>query len=887
MPVLIEEDDLVHYGILRRSGRYPWGSGDISEYQRNKIFLDYVNDMRREGISEKDIATGFDISIKELRNDKSVARNQNRAADIAMAQRLKDRGWGPTAIGERMQMPESNVRALLEPGAKDKNDILFATSNRLKKEVADKTYVDVGSGVEHYLGITASKLDTAVGLLRSEGYEVWPVPIPQLGAPHDTRGKILCPPGTTQRDVFLNKDKIQQVTSFSDDGGRNFYGLYPPLSLNPKRVHVRYGDEGGAEADGMIYVRPGIKDIELGAAQYSQVRIVVGKGHYLKGMAMYKDDLPDGVDIQFNTSKRDTGDKLDAMKPIKSTDANNPFGSRIDHQIGKDLWTDKGKLTSVMNIVNEQGDWEKWSRSLSSQMLSKQSPTLAKQQLDMTFEHRQQQYEDIMALTNMTVRKKMLKEFAESTASASVHLKAASLPGQAVHVILPLSNIKPTHVYAPRYENGERVVLIRHPHGGTFEIPDLIVNNRNAEGRKLIGKDSSDAIGIHHSVAKRLSGADFDGDTVLVIPDSRGRITITSALKELKDFDPIAAYPKVEGMKTMSKANTQAEMGKISNLITDMTIHGAPPSEIARAIKHSMVVIDAEKHELNYTLSANDNNIKDLQKKYQRDMSTDGSGGASTLISRARAKVFVPERKARLRKEGGPVDPVTGELRWTPTNRKNKEGQPKLTKTTRLAEARDAHTLSSGTRMETLYANHSNKLKALSNQARLDELNTPPAKSSASAKQTYAKEVASLNSQLALANRNKPLERQAQLFGGAAYKAAVDANPDMDKDTKKKIKYQMLEEARRRTGAHKTKIKITPEEWDAIQAGAISHSKLTEILNNADMDIVHEHASPPRELLMTSARQARATSMAELGYTRADIAKALGVSLTTLDEGMK
>ena len=48
-------------------------------------------------------------------------------------------------------------------------------------------------------------------------------------------------------------------------------------------------------------------------------------------------------------------------------------------------------------------------------------------------------------------------------------------------------------------------------------------------------------------------------------------------------------------------------MGDVSNLITDMTIKGANNDELARAVRHSMVVIDSEKHNLDVKASARDN----------------------------------------------------------------------------------------------------------------------------------------------------------------------------------------------------------------------------------------------------------------------------------------
>ena len=104
-------------------------------------------------------------------------------------------------------------------------------------------------------------------------------------------------------------------------------------------------------------------------------------------------------------------------------------------------------------------------------------------------------------------------------------------------MILPVSSMKPTEIFAPNYDNGTRVALIRYPHGGKFEIPELIVNNRNREASRLL-KDAKDGVGIHHSVAEHLSGADFDGDTVLVIPNGKGKIKADPMLEGLKNFNP-------------------------------------------------------------------------------------------------------------------------------------------------------------------------------------------------------------------------------------------------------------------------------------------------------------------------------------------------------------
>lgn len=896
--MIVEEPrSLKHYGILRRSGRYPWGSGG-SVNARSKSFFDYVAQMRAEGLTDTQIAKGVGMTTTEFRATNSIAKNAKKQADIAMVQRLADKGLSNVAIGERMGINESSVRALRAPGEKDKADILKATADMLRRQVDEKRFVDVGSGVENHIGVSTTRLNTAIAMLKAEGYQVHPVKILQQGTGKLTQMRVLTPPDVTQKEAWLNRNNIRQISEYSETGGRSFLGLLPPLSISSKRVAVRYKEEGGDDADGVIYVRPGVKDLSLDGARYAQVRIAVDGTHYLKGMAMYKDDLPAGVDLMFNTNKSSTGNKLDAMKKMKD-DPDNPFGSVV-RQIGdKDERGNLKKVTSAMNIVNEAGDWDNWSKSLSTQMLSKQNHVLAQTQLDKAYAAKKKDFDEIMALTNPAVKRRLLESFADDADSSAVHMKAASLPRQGTHVILPINSLKPTEIYAPNFNNGERVVLIRYPHGGTFEIPELVVNNKHVKAKKILG-DAKDAVGINAEVAKRLSGADFDGDTVLVIPNNSGKIKSTPALKGLEGFDPQSAYPKYPGMKPMSSRTKQTEMGVVSNLITDMTIRGAAPHEIAAAVRHSMVVIDAEKHELNYRQSAIDNNIASLKAKYQTPYQPSGRAGASTLISRAGAKVDVPERKLRSARDGGPIDPATGKLVWeysgamkTKTTVSKRTGEvvekqvPKTVKVKKLAYTDDARTLSSGTRMEQIYAEHSNRLKALANEARRNLVATPPQKYNPSAAKAYSKEVASLNGKLNLALRNRPLERQAQVLANVTISAKKAANKDMDEAELKKLKSMALKEARTRTGAQRVEIEITPSEWEAIQAGAISHHKLSQILAKSNLETVKELATPRPKLLMTSAKVARAQAMLAGGATQAEVAAALGVSLTTLKDSLK
>jgi hypothetical protein len=855
--------------------------------------------MRRQGLTDEEIRKGFDISSTEWRAAKSVAKARVKQADIAMAQRLRDKGMSNPAIAERMygsKSKESNVRALLTEGAADKARILTSTSDMLKRQVDEKKFIDIGSGTEYYLNISSTKLANSVAILREQGYVVETPKVRQPGTGKDTTVKVLAAPGTTWGDCqkAVNEGRVKSITEFSEDGGRTYHTKFmDPISVNPKRLKVKFAEDGGDQEDGVIYVRPGKEDLSLGGKNYAQVRVKVGDSHFIKGMAIYKDDLPNGTDLVFNTAKSKNHPdvkaqgKLGALKPLKDS-ADLPFGSVIQRQIFKVGPDGTRKVTSAMNLVNEEGRWDQWSKTLSTQMLSKQSPRLVKEQLDITLARKKADLDEIKRLNNPVIKKKLLEAYADSTDSSAVHMKAAKFPGQATKVILPVNKMKETEIYAPSFDNGARVVLIRYPHGGTFEIPELTVNNKNRAARALLG-DARDAVGIHHSVAKKMSGADFDGDTVLVIPNRHGKIKVDPALEKLKDFDPIRDYPAYDGSRKMRASETQVEMGKISNLITDMTIRGAPHSEIAQAVRHSMVVIDAEKKGLDFQRSYKDNGIPALKAKYQTKEEGSRSGGASTLISRASSELRVPDRKPRPMSEGGPIDRTTGAKVWVPTGRKKQDGTDVMIKTTKLAEADDAFSLVSkggGTKTERLYAEHSNNLKALANEARLLSTKTPPLKYNPSAKKVYHAEVKDLDNKLALAERNAPRERQALMVAQANVRTKVRANPDLTESTKKKLAFQELETARARFGAGKEKIEITDKEWEAIQAGAVTDNKLQRIIRHADLDQVKNLATPHRQSLVTPNMAARARSLHESGYTQAEIASRLGVSVGALNAAL-
>ena len=534
------------------------------------------------------------------------------------------------------------------------------------------------------------------------------------------------------------------------------------------------------------------------------------------------------------------------------------------------------------------------SRNVSSQFLSKQPKKLIENQLKLTVADYKAQYDEIMQYNNPTIKKKLLTDFADTCEGTSMTLKASAFPGQSTKVILPINQIKETEAYCPTYENGTKLALIRFPHAGTFEIPIVTVNNKNVHGKRNLGA-IQDAIGINAKVAERLSGADFDGDTVMVIPiTDKVSIKSTPALKDLKDFDPKTEYAVPPGnpnhVRLMKKEEKQREMGVISNLITDMTLRGADEKELARAVKHSMVVIDAEKHGLDYKRSEKENGIAELKQKWQIRVDEEGNvkyGGASTLLSRRKQTIRVPERRGSVH-----VDKDTGELVYKESGRTfidPKTGKERMAEDTvsLISETKDARTLSSGTIQENLYADFSNQLKAMARQARKEAENMPGLKYSPAAAKQYASEVRSLNDKYNTMLMNKPKERKAMLIANASIKAKIQEqglNPAIDKKEIRKISSVEMQRARDSVGAsgRKSKVVFTDKEWEAIQAGAISDSKLMKILNSSDSDEIVKRAMPKATTVMSSAKMSKAKAMLRSGYTYEEIAKACGVPESTV-----
>lgn len=599
-----ESNILEHYGTKRHSGRYPWGSGD-NPYQHSGDFLSRVEVLKKKGLSEKDILESindslpkeYQMSLSEFRVAKRTAIHERKTSEYEQIHKLKDEdhlGW--TEIANQLGMSESSVRSKYAGNADKKAQRAKNIAETLKKEVDKKGMIDVSEGANFALGVTDTELQDAAYTLEAEyGYKRYGVGIKQpTNNRQQTNIMVLAKPEFDQKYAYNHQEQIDSLGDYhTDDGGETFTKLQRPSSLDSSRVAIRYGDEGGLDKDGVMEIRRGVPDLDLGKSHYAQVRILVDGDHYLKGMAVYSDDLPDGVDVK-----------------------------------------------------------------------------------------------------------------------------------------------------------------------------------------------------------------------------------------------------------------------------------------------------------LDYKRSEQENGIPELKQKWQIRVDEEGAihyGGASTLLSRRKQTVRVPERRGSIR-----VDKETGEYIYKESGRTfvdPKTGKKRKAEDTvsLISETKDARTLSSGTIQENLYADFSNKLKAMANQARKEAANMKGLEYSPSAAKTYAPEVASLKEKYNNMIANKPKERKAMLIANANIKAKIqeqglDPNISEDKKLIKKISSVEMQRARDSVGAsgRKSKVTFTDREWEAVQAGAISDNMLTKFLNSSDSDEIVKRAMPKNVTVMTSAKMSKANAMLRSGYSYAEIAKVCGVPESTV-----
>lgn len=951
----VYEYEFEHTGVSKRdgapigSGRWPLGSGE-HPFQHDKDFLYRVRKMKKEGFEYFDEKTGKvlkgeaaiaayeGLSTTQFRAKYSFLKDQDRQEKYTIAKECTDMGMTPTQIYKKypdLFKKESSVRSILSDKALENSQAATNIAKIIAAEVDKYGMTDVGKETNINLGVSKEKLNQALYLLQQSGYPVYVGGVKQVTNKNgqQTNLRIICPPGTEYKEIFNFKDVHFMNEQISYDGGLTFKKSFIyPESLDSKRLMIRYNEEGGLAKDGVMEIRPGVKDLSLGDSKYAQVRIMVDGTHYLKGMAVYNDNLPDGVDILFNTNKHVGTNMKDVLKKIKS-DPDNPFGSLIKEHGGQSFYDDpNGKYEdenghkqslSLINKRADAGDWNEWSNKLPAQFLSKQPEKLAKRQLKMAIDEKYSEYDEIMQCTNSEVKRILLNKLAESCdANAEKLYGSAISPRQRYQVILPVTSLKDDEVFAPNFEHGTKVALVRFPHESTSQIPILTVNNKNKEARKVIGVDAPDAVGINSHNASRLSGADFDGDTVLVIP-TNDKVTVKNKpqYKDLENFEGKDEYgtkvvidnngnetyvnPKTgKTIKPISKSFQNKQMGIVSNLITDMTLFGAKDEEFVRAVKFANVIIDSEKHKLDWKQCEKDQGIQELRKNYQGHYDENGNykTGASSLISQAKSPVRIPKR------QGTPkVDEETGELIYKTADEKklyytDKNGKKvmRTDEVTKMSTVKNAEDLISKFRtpMEGIYAEFANANKALANKCRKEALPiyTEKFKYDPNAAKVYRDEVKSLDDKLLDVKKNRPKERHAQLLATSETNEKIEKyglDRKQDKKEIDKIKQKAITDARAKVGAKRTTINITDKEWEAIQAKAITATKLKEILNSADEDRVRELAIPRANIKMTDQMKQKAITLREAvtsdgspRYTISEIADSLGVAPSTVRKAL-
>nr|DAU73580.1 MAG TPA: RNA dependent RNA polymerase [Caudoviricetes sp.] len=939
---------LKHYGVKRKSGRYPWDPS--LHLPKNYKFIEDRDEMKKRGLSDNEIAKQMGLSTTVYRSKVTIAKEELKQYNMQRISKLQSEGMIIDDIAKTIGTTGQTVRNYLD---EIKNPNKSARAQRVQTEAVAQTledavkrskYIDVGKGVEIQMGISKEKLKSGLNALVESGeYKVHNLRIAQVTDKNNsTPVKVLTKKGVERSEIYKNMDKVRPVEEFAINGdARMFQQMERPKSIGWDRVHIRYaipeGQKGhgtnddGAMMDGAMFLRPGVKDLNLGKASYAQVRIAVGDTHYLKGMALYGTEemfknVPKGTDIIFNTNKTANKTPQEVLKELKKNpeggapiDGPNPFGATVKRQNTlvdakgnpvykpgvKDRFGNKVPQIGSVNIVNEEGDWGSWSKALSAQFLSKQPTTVVHERLKATMKQVQDEYESIQKVTNPVIKKQLMESFVSDLESKQVHMKAAAPKGFQGHVILPVPDMKENEVYAPNYKNGEKVVLIRYPHGGRFEIPELTVNN-NSVARKMISKDSPDAIGIHPKVASKMSGADFDGDTAYVIPNNKGKFKSRDSLKELKNFDPNMYADKPGTFTPITKRYQQTLMGVVSNLITDMTLQGAPSNEIARAVKHSMVVIDAEKHKLNYKRSAEENGIDALMKRYMTHVDKVKYGDLERYNPKTRRvdKVIDPDK---LKKDLTPgkeytsastiisrhkQSVITDGYQVEVPDPKSKSGGTKMVwrnkKETYLVNmVKDANVFlgPNATKTEHHYADYINELKAFKNKVDSEMSGIKmPARDPKAAK-IYAEEVLSMKDKVNQVKINRIKERQAQRMAEVSSKAEIARRSEdevLKKDEISRIKQQALNKARSMVGAERTPVTITDDEWDAVQSNAVSGTLLKELVSFMDDSQLKSLATPRANKQMTDARKSKAKALLANGYTIAQVAEALGVSSSTI-----
>lgn len=124
--------------------------------------------------------------------------------------------------------------------------------------------------------------------------------------------------------------------------------LNPTNNISADRILVSMD----SKKEGIIEIRPGVPELSLGDKRYSMVRVFIGVSkHFIKGMAVYSEEIPEGYDIVFYTRLKSNGTFAGYGQVERKRRTQKPF-----------------------EIIEAPGCWKEWTESLpklSSEFISR------------------------------------------------------------------------------------------------------------------------------------------------------------------------------------------------------------------------------------------------------------------------------------------------------------------------------------------------------------------------------------------------------------------------------------------------------------------------------------------------------------------------------------
>ena len=122
----VKDEDVVHYGTKRHSGRYPWGSGE-NPFQHDGSFMSRYNELAAQGMTRTQMAENMGIPTTYFDQKRAIEMNRQARDEYAQILKLKDHGYSNSEIAKRMgYASESTVRSkikIAESGRLDRIDI--------------------------------------------------------------------------------------------------------------------------------------------------------------------------------------------------------------------------------------------------------------------------------------------------------------------------------------------------------------------------------------------------------------------------------------------------------------------------------------------------------------------------------------------------------------------------------------------------------------------------------------------------------------------------------------------------------------------------------------------------------------------------------------------